>query len=43
MRKGEIRALKWASVDREHGTVTVEPVDAKSGKARTIPLFGVAS
>lgn len=38
MRKGEIQRLTWASVDFERRFLTIEPENAKSGRARTIPL-----
>ncbi len=37
-RMGEIRFLRWRSIDHERKTVTIEAWDAKSGHGRTIPL-----
>jgi integrase len=40
MRKGEAAALTWAAFDRETWTLTLAAKDAKSRKARRIPLVG---
>ena len=40
MRPKEIRSLTWAAFDREACTLTLPGKDAKTGKARTLPVRG---
>jgi integrase len=42
MRRGELFALTWESVDLAGGRITVHGATAKSGKTRHIPLNGEA-
>lgn len=41
LRRGELLALEWRSVDLDRGVVVIEPESAKSGVARDIPLTSV--
>jgi integrase len=38
MRRGELLALRWRSVDFERGCLTVEPATEKTGRGRVIPM-----
>lgn len=38
MRKGEVLGLKWDSVDFHRGFIQIAAQDAKSGKARSVPM-----
>ena len=40
MRPGEIRSLTWAAVDREAGTINLDPKDDKGRRGRVIALEG---
>jgi len=41
MRKGEVISLKWENVDLDNGIITIDQTNAKSKKARRIPINSV--
>jgi integrase len=38
MRRGEVLSLKWAQVDFEERTITLNPGETKNGEARLLPM-----
>jgi integrase len=39
VRKGELLAWKWDQVDFDHGLVTLEAANTKTGRARVVPIL----
>jgi integrase len=40
MRRGEVLALRWAQVDFEERTITLNPGETMNGEARLLPMAG---